>query len=155
MPVLLHHIIFLNASLYGFLVVKAAPFLVLVLISMLMHRGARIKSIAGIVLFFMIANLSVYYFINRPGSISQSGDQYDMYQQQASFINSNSNNDEVIFLKGISDEPQLIYYAKRNMRTILNETDAIQFLKMYKLHKGVIFSYKSDGKMVASKVNVD
>ena len=155
MPVLLHHIIFLNASLYDFFVVKAAPFLVLVLISMLIHRGVSTKSVAGIVLFFMIANLSVYYFINRPGSISQSGDRYDMYQQQASFINSNSNNDEVIFLKGISDEPQLIFYAKRNIRTIMNETDAIQFLKMYKLQKGIIFSKESDGKMVASKLNVD
>mgnify|MGYP003328592416 CR=1 FL=1 len=141
-PVLIHHIVFLNASLYDFQAMKASP-LIALLISFLFFVNEKKWfrfSLAASVAF----SIFIFEIINSPGKVSLIDDDfvnYDEFAYQGDFIRKNSSPDEVVFLKWIDDEPQLIWYAKRNMRTIFNDDEAISFLQKHNLKHGVIFTF--------------
>ncbi|MEI7803502.1 MAG: hypothetical protein WCI97_12685, partial [Bacteroidota bacterium] len=137
-PVILHHIIFLNASGHDFLEMKASPFLAITIAFGYVSLNKRwMKNLLSVIL---LANIFLFYWINPPGKISLTGDSYSVFLQQGKFIHENAKDDEVIFLNGILDEAQLVWYAQRNLRTIQSTDDAIQFLKARRLPKGIIFT---------------
>ncbi|MEI7803459.1 MAG: hypothetical protein WCI97_12470, partial [Bacteroidota bacterium] len=137
-PVLLHHILFLNAAGHDFHQMKASPFfaITIALGYVSLHERWK-KNLFSIIL---LANIFLFYWINPPGKISLTGDSYSVFLEQGKFIHENAKDDEVVFLNGIADEPQLVWYAKRNLRTIQSTDDAIQFLKTRHLPKGIIFT---------------
>ncbi len=138
-PVLLHHILFTNASAHDFQQMKASPFLA---ITIAMGFVAINKNWMKIIFSVALAaNIILFYLINPPGKISLTGDNYDRYLQQGNFIHENTSTDEVVFLIGIPDEPQLVWYAQRNLRTIRSTDEAYNFLKQHNLPKGIIFTF--------------
>ena len=70
-----------------------------------------------------------YYFINRPGKISQTGDQYANFKSIGEYIYKNAENSEVVVLSGVDDlpNPQIVYYSKRNFRSI-NHLDQLKHI---------------------------
>ena len=152
LPVLLHHVIFLDASLYDFFVVKAAPFIVLIFVWFAIGLQLNQKAIVLAIAISVILNFTIYFYINRPGKISQSGDEYDSFNEQGNFIIQHTSKSDVVFLKDISDEPQLVFYAKKNLRTIQTNSDAISFLKQHHLSSGKIFSYNSSHQIILDTV---
>ncbi len=141
-PVLLHHLIFLKASALDFFMLKSSPFIAVIISWMFYKIKNQISALNKIVTVALttVFGVLIFYYINRPGEISQSGNRYDIYKTEGMFIAENSKSDEVIFIQNIPDEPQLIYYAHRNLRTIEDEQQAMDFLKTYQRNKGIIFT---------------
>ena len=138
-PVLLHHILFLNATGHDFQQMKASPFLAIAIaMGFVAVNKNWMKIIFSIVL---VSNIFLFYMINPPGKISLTGDNYNLFLQQGKFIHENASADEVVFLNGILDEPQLVWYAQRNLRTIQSTDEAYNFLKQHNLTKGIIFTF--------------
>ncbi|GDX51899.1 hypothetical protein LBMAG27_09460 [Bacteroidota bacterium] len=138
-PVLLHHILFLNATGHDFQQMKASPFLAITIaIGFVPVKKNWMKIIFSIAL---VTNIFLFYLINPPGKISLTGDSYKVFLQEGKFIHENASDDEVVFLNGILDEPQLVWYSQRNLRTIRSTDDAINFLKQHNLRKGIIFTF--------------
>jgi hypothetical protein len=147
LPVLLHHFIFLNASTNDFLLLKSNAFICLTcawLAFLLLQKNQITLPSLGIYTgFTVVLGVALFYFINRPGEVSLKGNRYDKFKTDAEFIARQSKPDEVIFIQNMLDEPQLILYAHRNMRTIEKEEDAREFLATYGRHKGIIFAADS------------
>ena len=137
-PVLLHHILFLNAAGHDFHQMKASPFFAIAIALGYVSQNERWKK--NLFSIILLANIFLFYWINPPGKVSLTGDSYSFFLEQGKFIHENAKDDEVVFLNGISDEPQLVWYAQRNLRTIQSADEAIRFLKMRHLLKGIIFT---------------
>jgi hypothetical protein len=85
-----------------------------------------------------------FTFINMPGKYSVKGFNYETYRAAGQKIAKLSRPEEVIFiLKGVA-EPQLVYYAKRNMKEVKSEEDAMRFLEVRGIPNGVIFGAEND-----------
>ena len=131
-------------SLYGSLFLSVA-------IALLYDKLNRNKSIpAGklklLVLLSIIISVASYYYINRPGRISLRGDEYSVSKQLGLEIKNTSANDAVIFTLGNAEiDPQLIYYAQRNIKEITTKEEAFDFLKIRKIKCGFIY-YSSNAK---------
>jgi hypothetical protein len=99
-----------------------------------------------LVVAFLLVSCTLYYGINRPGAISQRGDNYDRFQLIGSFLKSNVQKDEVIFIQGLKDlpNPQVIFYAKRNFHAIEKETDIKNILAESPLKKAFFVEVKKD-----------
>lgn len=153
-PVLLHHTVFLNASLYDFFVVKTAPFLAIVFVWLILKTTWQPKFILSIALAICLSSIMMYYFINRPGKISQSGEPYASFQVKGKFIADHAENNEVIFLQKIADDPQLVFYAQRNLRTIETEDEAVDFLKKHHQQNGIIFCCADGNALSIKRIHV-
>lgn len=147
-PCLLHHFIFLNASLYDFLVLKSIVFISVSAAFLFFEIEIHLKRLSHcLFIAVFISSIIIFHCINKPGEVSRIGDRYDMFETMGEKIKTIATNDEVIFIKNILDEPQLIYYAHRNMRVIENETQAFDFLKKYRRTKGIIFEADEHGTL--------
>ena len=143
LPVLLLHFIFMEYSGQDFTTLYAALFfsvLMGILYDKLRRSGIvsqkklNLLLIAGTLLMMLQFTL-----INMPGKYSVKGFRYDIYLEAGQKIAKLSRPDEVIFiLKGVA-EPQLVYYAKRNMKEVKSEEDAMRFLEVRDIRNGVIF----------------
>ena len=138
-PVLLHHILFLNASAHDFQQMKASPFISVAIGLGFVALNKNWMKISFVVA--LVANIFLFELINPPGKTSLTEDNYDFYEREAQVIKQNSKPDEVIFLKGIPDDAQLIWYGKRNMRTINSDEEAKSFLQKHNMKRGVIFIF--------------
>ena len=69
-------------------------------------------------------------------------------------IAKNSTDDEVIFWPQREIEPQLVFYAQRNIRYARTPEDAKAFLKERNLNRGIIF-HVIPGAFTSEKVAVD
>jgi len=113
LPVLLLHLVLLNYSGQDFTVLYASCFLSIVLAFLIENQ---IKIVRPFALWFTIlASVGMYYYINKPGDYSRSGERYDKNMNLGLFIKNESKNDEVVFL--VSDElnPVVVVYAERNI----------------------------------------
>lgn len=141
LPVLLHHLLFMKASALDFFVLKSSPFLAILIAWAFYRMENRIpdkKKIISVTV-TSVVGIALFYYINRPGQISQSGNRYDTFKIAGEFIAANSASDEVVFIQNIEDAPQLIFYAHRNLKTIAGEQEAMNFLRTHHHNKGVIF----------------
>ena len=91
-----------------------------------------------------ITNIAIYYYINRPGEVSFSGDRYDAEQKIGLFIREHAKQDEVVFLQGADVSPQIVYYAHRNIKEVRSEADAKNFLLLHPADRGIIIQVKKD-----------
>ena len=76
---------------------------------------------------------------NLPGPKNYKGEAYASDKILGEYIAKNSNKDEVLFIYD-KPEPQVNFYAGRNLRVVKSEAEAIVFLKTRKLTKGKIFT---------------
>ena len=146
LPILLLHFFLLNYSGHDFVSLYGSLFLA-VLIAILFDKLKTAKTLTYSQLtlgigFVVLSSISLYYYINRPGEYSLSGDRYDHSQVLGKEIHENALDDHVIFIQGeLSVDPQLIYYAKRNIQKVSSKEDAQEFLKEHPCKKGQIFRY--------------
>lgn len=91
-----------------------------------------------------VAGIAQYYFINRPGAYNQNGDPYTIYQDIGETIRRTAAPDETLFITGFDDSvsannPQIVYYAKRNYQAVEREEDARAFLRAHHRAKGKLY----------------
>ncbi len=68
-----------------------------------------------------LCGVLLFTWINRPGDGSMTGDKYDLAQKRGSLIARTACTNELIFVSGAAVEPQLMFYAKRNIATTTEE----------------------------------
>ncbi len=153
LPITLHHMVFSNFSGHDFAVLKSAGILSIIVSFLLVHYVKQSRLLAVITIIIGICNVSIYYFINRPGEVSFRGKSYDHYLKQGSYINQIVQKDEVVFLKGGDLSPQVVYYAKRNIKKVESIADARQYLIEVSLDKGVLF-YLDNSHMDYERIRI-
>lgn len=156
-PPFFYHIVFMEFTVvHDYSVIIDGlfwSFLLAFLVDRLKLPTSRLYIFASVVIVFSVAQ---YYVINRPGKYNQNGDLYSIYQDIGEVIKATSTSDDTIFITGFDESvnqnnPQIIYYAKRNFKPVNNELDAQIFMqefnrqsaKLYILDKGKVVQIKS------------
>lgn len=154
-PVVLLNVVLMNYSGHDFVSLYFALFFILLFV---LSANSLLKKYKQISLFFnvgfvvsIVISIGMYYVINLPGSHSWKGDRYDSYYNLGNKIKNRAGADEVVFIKGINPEPQLTFYAHRNIKRISNDKEALEFLKLRKLKKGFIISSAKDKQYIEFK----
>lgn len=149
LPVILLHVFLLNYSGHDFVSLYGSLFLS-VLIAILFDKLKKSQTLStfqlrmGIAFVVMVSILS-YYYINRPGEYSFKGDLYAQSQLLGEEIYAQAKSDHVVFIQGkLSVDPQLIYYAKRNILKVATIEEALAFLEKRDIEKGQLFIYDAD-----------
>jgi len=101
------------------------------------------RGLGGGLLVAILLCIAQYYYINRPGKISQNGDSYDYMQILGENIRENAATDEVIFLNGYKPDPQVMYYARRNMLRAADASEVKAILEKRGAERGVLFTIKN------------
>lgn len=148
-PVLLLHLALMNYSghdfvgLYGAPVISVSTVLILdvwIAQQIIKPGTATIAVVVGI-----LVSVGSYYYINRPGSVSLNGERYAVQKELGERIGKEANTNEVVFIQGLLPEPQVIIYAKRNIKVVENREEAIHFLNTHGREKGVLFIVDTEG----------
>lgn len=110
------------------------------------------RSMAFAVAVVAALGIAQYYLINRPGAYGQNGDPYTIYQDIGETVRRTSTPDETIFITGFDasvnrNNPQVVYYAKRNFKPVENVQEALDFLHAHDRQNGKLYVLK-DGKVV-------
>tara|TARA_B110000459_G_scaffold26991_1_gene26535 strand:+ start:6490 stop:8052 length:1563 start_codon:yes stop_codon:yes gene_type:complete len=146
LPVVLLHVFLLNYSGHDFVSLYGSLFLS-VLIAILFDKLKKSQTLSSFQLrlgiaFVIFTSIASYYYINRPGSISLKGDQYAQSKLLGESIKEQAEPNAVIFIQGnISVDPQLIYYAKRNILKVSSKEEAVHFLQAHDIQKGQLYRY--------------
>lgn len=156
MPVALLHVFFLNYSEHDFTALYVSLFFS-VLIGVLYDKVKKsgtiplLKMQLGLtgVVFLMIAQ---FYLLNPPSFLKKDA-VLNYYKTLGTQIQQESAKDEVVFADVADAEPQLVYYAGRNIRTASNREEVVKFLKERNFAKGVWFHQK-EGVMVAERITL-
>lgn len=144
LPVLLLHLSLSNYSGHDFVSLYGSLFLS-VLIAILYDKLKEAKTLSNYVLnagvlVVIFSSILMYFFINRPGKYSLKGDYYAQSMELGEQIAQTAKKDEVVFSLGKAIiDPQLIYYAKRNIKKVNSEQEAIDFLKKRDIKNGIIY----------------
>jgi hypothetical protein len=146
LPVVLLHFFFLNYSVHDFTVLYASLFFS-VLIGILFDKVKKTGVVPmptlqrGLALTLLLMVIQ-FYLMNKP-QLPFIKTNYGEYESIAKAISDQSSKDEVIFLENLKPEPQIIYYAGRNIKTVESRDEAISFLRSRNLSKGVIFDWNN------------
>jgi hypothetical protein len=156
-PAFLYHVVFMEFTVvHDYSVIIDGlfwSFLLAFLAQRIKLSATKINIFACVVIVLSVAQ---YYAINRPGKYNQNGDLYSIYKDIGETIKATSTSDDTIFITGFDysvnqNNPQIIYYAKRNFKPVNNELDAQTFMqefnrqsaKLYILDKGKVVQIKS------------
>lgn len=141
LPVVMLHTVLTNYSGHDFTVLHGAVFL-----SLFGAWGyaqlARRRLTHARLAFVLITLLGIgqYYYINRPGDYSWKGDRYNVYQTIGEQIQVQAGTNEVIFLTGTLPTPEMIWYARRNIKHVAGYGEAYDFLVTTGQKQGVLFT---------------
>jgi hypothetical protein len=127
-PALLHHFIFPEFTFaHDYSVLIDASFLSVVSSILLASNQFKIKQTSYFIIGFTVVSFSIfqYYIINRPGKISQRGENYSVFKNIGTFIHNNAQKDEVIFIQNLPDlpNPQVVFYSKRNFYSVNSKSE--------------------------------
>ena len=105
------------------------------------------RSIAVVVAGVAALGIAQYFYINRPGAYGQNGDPYTIYQDIGETIRRTSTPEDTIFITGFDasvnrNNPQVMYYAKRNFKPVDNVEEALDFLHSHHRLKGKLYVLK-------------
>lgn len=157
LPVILLHIFLLNYSGHDFVSLYGSLFLS-VLIAILYDKLKKAQTLTnyqlngGISVLVVLSILS-YLYINKPGEYSLKNDYYALSMDLGEQVKAEAKNDQVVFVMGkLSVDPQLIYYAERNILKITSEEEAFSFLNERNLNKGIIFYYEQASDKSFSRI---
>ena len=103
---------------------------------------------AGIV----VLGIGNYYFVNRPGEISQNGDHYAEFMKQGEFIREVASDDEVVFWLDGHIDPMTVVYVKRNIKEIPSPKEARDWLMTVESRKGVLIRKNAEGELTYSRI---
>ncbi|HEY8658730.1 MAG TPA: hypothetical protein VIL78_06820 [Hanamia sp.] len=150
LPIILLHTFLLDYSGHDFVSLYGSLFLS-VTIALFMDKLRKNKIISFgrlqlLILLSIIISVISYYYINKPGKFSFKGDEYDISKQLGLEIKTTSSHDAIVFALGkVYIDPQLMYYAERNIKEIKTKEEAIEFLKIRNIKHGYIY-YSSNPK---------
>lgn len=116
LPALVHIAVFLRYAGHEFSVLKLG-FVLCALASFVLVRWHERHPAFGNIALVSACSLGIAMFTvyNRPGDGTATGDRYDIAMRHGLFIAKEARYDERIFVEGAVVEPQLLWYAKRNM----------------------------------------
>jgi hypothetical protein len=149
LPVGLLHFFFLNYSMHDFTVLYGSLFFS-VLIGILYDKVKKSGALPlqtmrigfGVVLVLLMVQ---YELMNKPAWVVKKGSNYKATGQK---INELAKPDEVIFTDYENTEPQVIFYASRNIRYAKSRDEAIEFLKSTGRKKGILLHYDDQNQQV-------
>ena len=151
LPVLLLHFFFLNYSVQDFTVLYASLFfsvLLGILYDKVKKSGAvPIRSMQiGLVLTvaIFICQYQAMNFFARDDS-----------QWLGNKIAKTSGKEDVIFWPVSEIEPQLVFYAQRNIRYAASNKEAKAFLIQHRLKQGIYFAAYREGEMLQTRISID
>lgn len=150
LPIILLHIFLLDYSGHDFVTLYGSLFLSVTLALLLdklrNHHIISFVRLQLLILLSIVISVISYYYINKPGKFSFKGDEYDISKKLGLEIKTTSNHDAVVFSLGkVNIDPQLIYYAERNIKEIKTKEEAIAFLKTRNIKYGYIY-YSSNSQ---------
>ena len=102
----------------------------------------------GLVITLLLLVLQ-YEVMNPPGFLRKGPDCSD--KETGEMFHSKADKDEVIFTNSEAIEPQVIYYAQRNIRWAKDTAEAREFLAKTNRLKGVFIEPKTAGTSSVSK----
>lgn len=156
MPVLLMHVFFLNYSVHDFTVLYFSLFfsvLIGVLYDKIKKSGTiplfRMQLGITAVVFIMIGQ---FYFLNPPAFL-KSDDRVTYYKHWGEQIKKESSPDEVVFADVEDAEPQMVFYAGRNIRKASTLAEASDFLKERGIKKGIWFR-QHEGGLISERISL-
>lgn len=93
----------------------------------------------------VLLSVAQYYMINRPGKYNQNGDPYAIYMDIGETVRSTALPDETVFMMGFDtisvnkNNPQIIYYAKRSIKSVDSKEEAYDFMRKFGREKGRLY----------------
>ncbi len=140
-PVLLDHGFLLQYAMHDFAVLKAAPLLCGLTGWLLCRQTPYWRRIA----LAATCLASILYFYRTNPLPGHDEGRYDQERDLGLFIAANAAPDEVVFGQGISTEPQVLWYARRNVIGTTDVGTARELLRERGLQRGVLISVTGDG----------
>lgn len=147
LPVFLDHALLLRYAEHDFNALKAAP----LLCGLAGWLLAQIPIVWSRIALGVTAVLCVLYFYRTNPLPGHDDGRYEQEMKLGRFIAQQAAADEVVFGVGISTEPQVAWYARRNVIGIADQQAAMEFLRERGLEKGVLIS-NVDGALVATHI---
>ena len=157
MPVVLLHFVLSDYSGHDFTTLYGSVFLcvttgLIAHFSAFQKRPTVLKISVAIICIFCIAQ---FYFINRPGEISLSGERYDTFKKIGLAIKQEAADDEMIFLLKEKPSPEIVFYAQRNIQQVNDPGEELMYLLNNNQKKGVIFHVEKGNAKVVKRINLD
>lgn len=144
-PVILHHILFINfTAIHDFSALKSS-LLISVVIGLLFIKIAnllkslkleyKLRQLIFISALMLFLSIRQYYNLNNPKIVNNKREIF------ANDIKKIAKPDEVIFVSGETGyiEPQVLFYAERNILRVNDKAEALKFLDKIQAKKGIIF----------------
>ncbi len=159
-PVVMLHLLLLNYSGHDFTTLPAAVFISISIAIVYAKLKGILKSKyqyllnSGIII-MVVLSVVQYYVINRPGDRSWKRNLYNVQRDFGEYIKEEAKPDEVVFLRGIDIEPQVIYYAKRNIKRFLYPSQAKEHLQKVNQTKGILFDIEWNQDVVVRRFVAD
>lgn len=136
LPVLLDHAFLLQYAAHDFAALKAAPLLCGLAGWSLAQLGPRWSR----ALLVLTCFASVLYFYRTNPLPGRDGGRYAQERELGLFIAANAAPDEVVFAQGLSTEPQVAWYARRNIHGVADVEAARAFLRERGVERGVVIA---------------
>lgn len=114
-----------------------------------LNSSSAKKNYLYLTTFTWLMSLAQYYVINRPGKYGQNGDDYAIYQNIGEKVKQSASPAETLFMMGFDsisispNNPQIMYYAKRNIQSVSTEEDARVFMKKFARKRGKLYILKN------------
>lgn len=150
LPVLLLHLALPDYSGHDFVSLYGAVFLSIAAgVGSLYLIGKRKWILPGVLTGYVIISVGHYYYVNRPGEISQRGDRYAELMDTGLAIKQLVKPDEIVFLLNDKPEPEVIFYAGRNILQVENEEEAKAHLLRSPASEGIILKKLENNEIEA------
>lgn len=148
LPVLFDHLVLLQYAAHDFAALKAAP-----LLCGLAGWGlVRIVSAWRPIATVLTSLAAVLYFYRTNPLPGHDAGRYHIERDLGLFIAANADPDEVVFGSGITTEPQVAWYARRNVLGVAGEQAALEVLEDRGLERGVLITSRN-GALVATHLS--
>lgn len=150
LSVLFYHLLFMQFTVEHDYSVLMDGLLISSMIAFMIARyKLNSKQYFSLFCLMIIASAIQYYYINPPGEYSLKNDLYASYKNIGTTIKQTSTQDETVFIKGFSSKmdrnnPQIVYYSKRNFLPIDHTEEAYVFLRKQHRFKGRIYLLEFD-----------
>jgi hypothetical protein len=158
LPVVLMHFVFMQYSSQDFTVLYASLFFS-VLIGILYDKVKKSgvltdKSLNALVMLTIVALIAQFYLTNLPGSHSLKGTDYDLDKRMGETIKKECPKDKVVVMYEKPD-PQLVFYAGRNILLVDSVDDAERFWTKNKHgQRHFIFQHTNKSSSIKYTVNM-
>lgn len=141
LPILLMHVLLVNYTGHDFTTLYLAVPLS-VFVGMLAGSQNRLLNwqLWAVMAVFMVSGFMFYQYVNPYGQYSYNGDRYDTNLVEAEAL-TKAPTDALLFSIGKNPSPEALWYAKRNVKVVANEEEAMQFLQERGIETGVIYKH--------------